>query len=117
MARFGIIVHAGEGELARALHGLLYARELKQGGHQVRLLFDGAGTGWIPRMEDPAWKYHSVYRWVKEQGLIGGACQYCSTAFRVADSVLQAGIALLGEADGHPSLQALVEDGYQLLIL
>ncbi len=117
MAKFGIIVQAGENELARALHSLLYARELKEGGHEVRLIFDGAGTGWIPKMEDPGWKYHAAYRWVKEHGLIGGVCQYCSTAFRATDAAWQAGLTLLGEVDGHPSLLALVADGYQLLVL
>lgn len=30
--------------LARALHALLYAEELLQGGYSVVLIFDGAGT-------------------------------------------------------------------------
>lgn len=117
MAKYAIIVQAGEHELARALHGLLYARELSEGGHTVRLLFDGAGTGWIAKMEDPGWKYHEAYRWVKDRGLIAGVCQYCSTAYGATQAARQGGLLLLGEASGHPSLLPLVNEGYQLLVL
>lgn len=117
MAKYAIIVQADDGQLARALHGLLYARELSEGGHEVQVLFDGAGTGWIPRMQQTGWKYHEAYRWVKERGLIAGVCQYCAAAFGASEAAVQAGLSLLGEADGHPSLLALVNQGYQLLVL
>lgn len=32
--------------MARAVHAFLYARELKEHGHEVRLVFDGAGAEW-----------------------------------------------------------------------
>ncbi len=47
-----IILQAGteshEGS-ARALHSVLYAKELADAGATIRLVFDGAGTGWLAR--------------------------------------------------------------------
>ena len=117
MAKFAIVIQAGESDPARALHGLLYAKELHQGGHEAKVVFDGAGTTWIAKMEDPAYDYAEVYRQVKEAGLISGACQYCSVAFGQEKAVETAGMTLLGEADGHPSLLSLVDEGYQVLVM
>ncbi|MFH1724985.1 MAG: hypothetical protein ABII00_10240 [Elusimicrobiota bacterium] len=52
--KFLIILQAGtEGHegMARALHAILYAQELKKGGHEVALMFDGAGTGWARKFK------------------------------------------------------------------
>lgn len=50
--RILIVLQAGtdshEGR-ARALHSVLYATELREAGATVRLVFDGAGTGWLAR--------------------------------------------------------------------
>ena len=50
--RIRIVLQAGtdshEGR-ARALHAVLYASELADAGATVRLVFDGAGTGWLAR--------------------------------------------------------------------
>ena len=47
--KYLIILQAGteshEG-MARAVHALLYATELKEAGYEVALVFDGAGTEW-----------------------------------------------------------------------
>ncbi|HEY3367862.1 MAG TPA: DsrE family protein [Symbiobacteriaceae bacterium] len=115
--KFAIVVHAGPQELARALHGLLYAQDLHNAGHEVSVIFDGAGTTWVKTLEDPENKYHDVYRATKELGLIGGVCEYCAGAFGVAEDVKQSGLPIKGELHGHPSLSDLVAQGYAPLIL
>lgn len=115
--KFAIFVHAGPQELARALHGLLYAQDLHNAGHAVKVVFDGAGTTWLKTFADPEHKYHDVFRTVNNLGLIAAACEYCASAFGVTEAVRQAGIPLSGEAAGHPSLAALVAEGYTPLIL
>lgn len=117
MAKFGIIVQAGPQDLARALHGLLYAEELHGAGHDAQVVFDGAGTTWIKAFSEPDHKYHDLFERVRAAGLIAGACEYCAAAFQVRDEVQRAGVALQGDAQGHPSVARLVADGYQLLVL
>jgi hypothetical protein len=117
MKKFAIFVHAGENEGAQALHGLLYAQELHEAGHEVRVIFDGAGTAWIGRFEDPSSKYNPIYKAVKNLGVIAGACEFCAGAFGVVESVKQSGIQSLGESQGHPSLAKLVAEDYQIITL
>jgi len=54
--KFAIILQAGkethEG-MARAVHALLYATELKEKGYEVVLIFDGAGTEWAEELSSP----------------------------------------------------------------
>ncbi|MDR6226842.1 DsrE family protein [Desmospora profundinema] len=117
MKKFVILVLADVTEGAKALHGLLYAQELHEAGHRVQVIFDGAGTAWIQRFEDPENKYNPLYRAVKNLGVIAGACEYCAGAFGVSDSVQQSGVQKLGEVQGHPSLAKLVAEDYQIITL
>jgi len=103
--------------LARAVHALLYTKEVHESGGAVRLILDGAGTLWFPRFEDPELPYRDLYREVREAGILDGACDYCAGAFGVKDAVEAGGLPLVGEYHGHPSLVALIKDGYQVITL
>jgi len=117
MAKFAVILQAQPGDLGRAVHGLLYVKDLKEGGYEAQLIFDGAGTTWIREFERPDHKYHQLYQEVKASGLIGGACEYCAEAFRVKEEIAKAGIPFRGEYGGHPSVAQLVREGYTLITL
>lgn len=117
MAKFAVILHAQPADMGRAVHGLLYAKDLKEAGHEVQLIFDGAGTTWIKEFEHPEHKYHGLYQEIKTKGLIGGACEYCAKAFKVDDAVTRAGIKFSNEYRGHPSIAKLVQQGYTPITL
>lgn len=117
-AKFAIILQADtdrhEG-FARALHALLYSIELKEAGHDVVLIFDGAGTGWAKKMSDPSSTLHGKYKKLKELGIVREICDYCSGAFKVKSDLK--GEPLVGDYGGHPSMSRWVAQGYQLLVL
>jgi len=46
---------------------------------------------------------------------IVGSCAYCSRAYGVKDEVQSAGVGLLDDYDGHPSIHSLARDGFQIL--
>ncbi|MGM0878385.1 MAG: DsrE family protein [Bacillota bacterium] len=117
MKKFAIFVHASENEGAKALHSLLYAQELHDAGHEVKVIFDGAGTIWIKKWEVPDHKHNPLYKAVKKLGVIEGVCEYCAGAFGVEHEVKQSGLSSLGEINGHPSLAQLVTDDYQIITL
>ena len=115
---FAIILQADtdrhEG-LARAVHALIYAKELKEGGYDVVLIFDGAGTGWAKLMRDPNHKLHAKFQELKNRGVIEEVCDFCAGAFKVKKDLQ--GAPLIGDFDGHPSLKKWIDKGYQVLIL
>lgn len=120
-ARFLIILQADtdrhEG-LARALHALLYAKELKAGGYPVVLVFDGAGTGWAKLMRDPKHKLHTRYAELKKMGVVEEVCDFCAGAFKVKAGLLEMSEkTLVSEFEGHPSLKKWVDQGYQIAVL
>ncbi|MBI4249932.1 MAG: DsrE family protein [Elusimicrobia bacterium] len=120
-AKFLIILQADtdrhEG-LARALHALLYAKELKEGGYPVTLVFDGAGTGWAQALRDPKHKLHAKYADLKKLGVVEEICDFCAGAFKVKAGLKQmSDAALVGEFEGHPSLRKWADQGYQVIVL
>jgi hypothetical protein len=119
--RFAVILQADadrhEG-LARALHALLYAEELKGGGHEVVLILDGAGTSWAPMLRDPSHKLHARWERLRKAGVVEEVCDFCAGAFKVKDGLKTMTDAnLVAEFEGHPSLLKWVDQGYEVLVL
>ena len=83
-------------------------------GDEVELVFDGAGTQWIPELEDPDNDRHEFYRAVRENA---SARDFCSGVFGVDDAVNDSGVVRLDDHDGHSSLRSLVADGYEVITL
>jgi len=116
MTKAAIIILAGtEGHenLGRLANGLEAAAEFAEDDEDdLKLIFDGAGTQWIPELEDEDSDYHELYQTVKDDTAV---CDYCSGAFGVEDAVADSGLVTLDEHDGHPSIRSLVDD-YEVII-
>ncbi len=116
MAKVAVVVFANtethEG-LARVHNALEVAKEFKEAGDEVRLVFDGAGTQALATLVDPEHRAHALFKTVRDT--VAGACRFCAAAFGVKDRLESAGIPLLDEYDQHPSLRRLVVEGYQVL--
>lgn len=116
MSKTAVVILAGtdsHADVGRLVNGLQTAKEFgESGSDEVELIFDGAGTQWIPELEDEESDYHELYAAVREEA---SACGFCSGAFGVADAVSDAGIVTLDDHDGHPSIRSLVGDEYEII--
>lgn len=116
MAKVAIVVladtetHEGLGRVVNALEAV---KEFKEAHDDVQLIFDGAGSKWIPELSKPDHKVHGLYEAVKDR--IAGACEFCAGAFGVKDKVVACGVKLAGDFEGHPSFRKLVAQGYQVI--
>lgn len=99
--------------LGRAFNALVAAKDLRKAGGEVKVVFDGAGTKWPAALSAPEHKAHALYQEVK--GSVAGACSFCAGVFGVADAAKKCGTKLLDEFEGHPSVRALIEQGYQIV--
>ena len=113
--KYAVILQAGkeghEGS-ARAAHAFLYARELKEHGHEVVLIFDGAGTEWAEELSNPQSTsfLKSSYEVMKAQGIVEIICDYCASAFKVKAALAERGLQMLKAKQGSDeSLVLLVE--------
>jgi hypothetical protein len=100
-------------DLGRVVNALQIAREHDQAGDEVTVVFDGAGTQWVPTLSDEEHKYHKLFEETK--GKVAGACSYCAGAYGVKDAIESSDVDLLDEFDGHPSVRKLISNGYQVL--
>lgn len=116
MSQVAMLVLAGtesHADLGRVVNAFQIAREFDEAGEEVTIVFDGAGTQWIPALSDEEHKAHRLFEQVK--GNIAGACSYCAGAFGVKDAIEKTDVELLDEFDGHPSVRKLISNGYQVL--
>lgn len=116
MTKAAIIVLAdtdSHADLGRVVNAMIAAKEFKQAGDDVKLIFDGAGTKWPGVLRDADHKAHKIYADVGD--VVAGACGYCAGAFHADHDVTEAGVTLLDEFEGHPSIRSLVDQGYAVL--
>lgn len=99
--------------LGRIVNALEFTKELQEHGDEVKIVFDGAGTKWVPELEDEEHDAHPLYKAVK--GNIHGACKYCSKAFGVLKEINDTDVNLLDEYDQHPSLRNFIVDDYDVV--
>ena len=116
MAKAAIILLAdteSHADLGRAANALATALEFKEAGDELTVIFDGAGTRWVPELVKSDHRLHERFEAIKES--IGGACFYCAGAFGVRDEISNTEVPLLDEHEGHPSIRTLVAQGYEIL--
>ncbi len=115
MAKIAVILLAdtdrpeGMGRMANAL---TTAKEAKDAGDDTRVILDGAGTKWGSELADKEHKYHRLFGAVSAET---GACAYCSRAYGVKDQVEAAGIRMIDEYEGHPSVRELIVGGFDVI--
>ena len=119
--KYAVVLQAGnetnEG-MARAVHALLYTKELAEGGHQVVLIFDGAGTGWAKELRNPENPFHKHYLKIQQLGTVMEICDYCADAFDVKEELHeQQKKQLVGDYDGHVSIAKWADSGYEIIVL
>jgi hypothetical protein len=121
MAKIAIILHAEPGthdSLGRALHALMYTKELHESGHDAQLVLDGGGTKWLEEFTNADHKLAPLYGELKSQELIAGVCDFCVTAFGGEKQLVkEEGLRLAADYNGHPSIAKLISDGYQVITL
>lgn len=120
--KYLVILQAGKEShegMARAVHALLYSKELKEHGHEVKLVFDGAGTEWANEWMSPEStdKLKPMYEELKKSGVTQIICDFCATAFNVKSNLEKVKAVTTAEYQGHPSVAKLADEGYQIIVL
>lgn len=120
--KYAVILQAGKEsheDTARAVHALLYAKELKEHGHEVVLIFDGAGTEWAEELTNPESQspLKPAYDALKQAGVVEVICDFCANAFQVKSKLAERKAPLVSEYAGHPSIAKWADAGYALVVL
>lgn len=116
MERIAIVVLADTDQsdsMGRIVNALMAAREYKEAGDDVQLIFTGTGTKWVAALSDPAHAAHGMYAAVKDR--VAGACGFCAAAYGQTDAVESCGVPVLKEYGDNMSFRRLTQAGYQVL--
>jgi hypothetical protein len=110
-----IVLLAYNGELSCFAHVMLYALDLKAKGHQVEVVLEGAATALIPGLAVADSPFAELYRSLREKGLIACICRACSQKMGTLAEAERQGLNIVGDMQGHPSIEAYVRKEYTLL--
>jgi hypothetical protein len=111
-----VALFAFNGDPLCFVHVLLNTLEMNARGYDAKIVFEGAATKLVPELAREQNPLHSLYRQVKEQGLIDAVCRACSTKMGVLADVEREGLPLADEMAGHPSMARYLLDGHDILI-
>lgn len=110
-----IAVFAFQGELMCFAHALLNVIDLKNRGHEVKLIIEGSATGLIEQLNKEGTPFAPLYAKVKSEGLLAGICRACAGKMGSLPEVERQKLALLGEMQGHPGFATWIAEGYEII--
>ena len=107
-----------EEALGRVFNALAAAYDFKQGGDEVTVQFQGAGTRWIGELTKADHAVHALFEAVKDN--VAGVSSGCTDVFGGAEEAQKSGFDLIKDnavpgTSGLPSLRRLVSEGYTIL--
>ncbi len=110
-----IALFAYNGDTLCFVHVLLNALDMNARGWEARIVVEGQVTRAIPALAREGEPFHDLFTRAKMLGLIAGACKACSAKMGVIEEVRAAGIPLLDDMQGHPSIARFLEQGYEIM--
>jgi hypothetical protein len=116
MAKIAIVVLSdmeSHSDVARVINALHVAKEFKQMGDEVAIIFEGGGVVSAVTMADPDSDFHRPFALVEDK--IAGLCRFCSRSFEVHDKAESLGLPFLADYEQHPSWRRFVLEGYQVI--
>lgn len=106
---------AFRGDAMCFIHVLLNAMDMNEKGHETTIVFEGESVTLIPEMEKDGHFLNMLYLKAKNLGLFYGACKACSAKLKVDKAVQEAGIDLVGDMSGHPSMADFMDKGFTVI--
>ena len=97
------------------IHVMFNALDMHGHGYFVRVVLEGASVQLVPILDSPEHPRAKLFAKVRQKKLLDGACRACSVKLGVAKEVERAGVNLIGDMSGHPSMRAYLNSGFQVI--
>jgi hypothetical protein len=112
-----VAIFAFNGEPMCFVHALLNAFDLRDRGHDVKLIIEGSATKLIRDLSQEDAPFGPLYVRARDEGLIDCVCRACSTKMGTKEYVQEQSLPLCDEMSGHPSMGRYMADGYTIIAL
>ncbi len=107
------LIYAMQGQKMCFLHALMNAKQLKEAGHEVKVVLEGQACMLVKELET---EQNKLYLSLKADGIIDGVCLACSKVLGVYEENEKSGLRLLDEMYGHAGVARFAKDGYDVLV-
>ena len=107
-----ILFYGMTGEKMCFNHILLNALDLHEAGNEEKIIFEGASVKLVPVFEEEKFP---TYMKAKEKGLIAGVCKACSVMMKVDTAVVESGLPILSDMNGHAGIRKFLDEGYEII--
>ena len=97
------------------IHVILNAIELKNKGHEVKVIVEGSATKLAEQFQNDTNPFKEKYKQLKEMGLIDCYCKACSNKMGSLEKVKELNFPLCDELFGHPSMAKYIDKGYTII--
>ncbi len=108
-----ILIYAMEGKKMCFLHALMNAKQLKEQGHEVKIVIEGAACSLIGELETDQ---NKLYLSLKADQTIQGVCFACSKVLGVYEENQASGIPFLDDMNGHAGVAPFVAEDYEVMV-
>lgn len=97
-------------------HVLLNALDMKGRGGKVKVVIEGDATKQVALLRNETKPFAAVWQEAKKAGVIDGVCRACAQKNTVVPAVVEQGLRLLDEMNGHASIARYIADGFTVLV-
>ena len=95
-------------------HVLYNALDMSECAFDVKIVLEGEAVKMVREMKE---NRNPMFERILSLGLLDGVCKACSASMGVLDYNEHAGVNLIDTMNGHPSIGAYIELGYQIITL
>ncbi len=97
------------------IHVLLNALDMKEKGHDGKIVIEGSATKLLPELSKLDNPLHKLWEKVKKAGLVDGVCKACSNKLGTLEVAKEQGLTLLDEMSGHPSMARYRAEEFEII--
>ena len=97
------------------IHVLLNALDMKNKGHDAKIIIEGAAVKLIPELVKPENPLNGLWEKNLEADLVEGVCKACSNKLGTLDAAKEQKLNLLDDMSGHPSMASYRGKGYEII--
>jgi hypothetical protein len=112
-----IAIFAFKGDPMCFIHVFLNAIDLYSKDVDVKIIIEGEATRLIPEMEKNDHFLHGLYIKSKENGLIHKVCRACSAKMGVLQQVIDAGLPIGDDMNGHPGFYEYIHNNFEIITM
>ncbi|MGB9742271.1 MAG: cytoplasmic protein [candidate division WOR-3 bacterium] len=97
-------------------HCLLNGLEMQAKGWEVKMVIEGDATKQVSLLRNETKPFAGLWRRALTAKLIDCVCRACAQKNTVVPAVVEQGLQMCAELDGHPSIARYLEQGYQVVV-